>query len=354
MNKSVEIVNHDAARILEDGVYVDLPEADYFAQDALGSSDIRKLIADPVRWWWQSKHNPFKELSDKKSPEMIIGSAWHCLALEGREAFESRYMKAPDKSEYDALLITTSDIRGRIADLGHKPEGKLKEDLIAQLARIDDGAQIWDRILAAAETDPRQCLTASDYEEIVLAAGALLENPDFQIMRKDAFAELSVFWTEGEGDDAVRRRARFDVIGPRGIADLKSIGIIGGDPRLAVMRAIDNNRYDIQAADHKRAMLAAFDFLDGQPKEVRRALSCQPNYSWYFWDKRAGPSIHSVDALIGGLVWDSVDMEITRALDDCRRFRSIFGMNNVWREHRDPNRYEPGASWGMRGFEEAA
>ena len=349
MNIAAKIVNEEPVTYLPDGVYVNLPEADYFAQDALGSTDIRKLIADPVRWWWQSRYNPLRTKTPEKSREMIIGSAWHCLALEGVDAFNARYRQAPRKEDFSGLLVTTADIKNRIVDLGHKPDGKVKEDFIAQLVRLGDEAPIWERIQAQDELDPREALSAQDYDEVLWAANALLTNDCFRAMRDGAFCELSVFWTEGEGVDAVRRRARFDMIGHRGIGDLKSIGIPDADPRYAVTRAIDNKRHDVQAADHRRAKLAAFDFLPPLDRSLQRAMTGSMNYSWFFWDKRAGPSIHVVDALIGGDVWDAVDMEITRATNDFRRFRSIFGMDSVWMEAREPNRYEPGASWGMRG-----
>jgi len=354
MNKAAAIVNEDATPFLPDGVYLGLSEEDYFAQDALGSTDIRKLIADPVRWWWQSRYNPLREKTGEKSREMIIGSAWHCLALEGVEAFQSRYRKAPDKREHPGLLVTTSDIKGRIVELGHKPDGKVKEDFIAQLVRIDGEAPIWERIMAAAERDPRQELSAQDYDEVLWAAHGLLQNDDWRALHESGYPEVSVFWTEGAGNDAVRRRARFDWLTHRGVADLKSIGIADGDPRYAVVRSIDNKRYDVQAADHQRALRAARDYLSGLEPALKRALACPRNYHWFFWDKRAGPSIHSVHATIGGEVWDAIDMEITRATNDFRRFRAEFGMDCVWSEARDPNFYEPGASWGMRANAEWA
>jgi len=43
---------------LQPGLYLDLAEDIYFAQDALGSSDLKNLLRAPFDWWYGSRHNP--------------------------------------------------------------------------------------------------------------------------------------------------------------------------------------------------------------------------------------------------------------------------------------------------------
>ena len=354
MNKPEQIVNPDAAEFLPDGVYLNLPDADYFSQPRLGSTDIKALRMDPVRWWWKSDNNPLNDLTDEQSKDMQIGSAFHALALEGTQAFESRYYAAPNKEDYPGVVITIADITARLVEIGQKPISKNKGELITQLSTFDPGTPIWEKILEGFAGDKRQQLAPTDYAEIILAARELHQNPHFQMFYEYGIPELSIFWTDGEGEDAVLRRGRLDMLKPNGIEDLKSITIIDGEPDFHVLRTVDKRRYDLQAADHKRALIAARNMKSDFPPELARVLAAPLHYTWYFWDKKSGPSIHTVETELTGDLWNAVDNEIERALNDFRAMRRQFGMAQRWQIPRAPLSYEPGCSFASRVLEEVS
>lgn len=354
MNKPEQIVNEAEVGPLPDGVYLNLPDADYFSQPRLGSTDIKALRMDPVRWWWKSSNNPLNDLTDEQSTEMQIGSAWHALSLEGTAAFESRYYAAPDKANYPGLVITIADLTARLVAIGQKPASKNKGELITQLSTFDPATPIWEKILESFAGDKRQQLAATDYAEIILAARELHNNAHFQMFYEYGIPELSIFWTDGEGENAVQRRGRLDMLKPNGIEDLKSITIIDGEPDFHVLRGIDKRRYDLQAADHKRALIAARNMKHDFPTELKRVLAAPLHYTWYFWDKKSGPSIHTVEADLTGDLWTAVDLEIETALNDFRALRKQFGMANRWQIPRAPLSYEPGCSFASRVLEEVS
>ena len=64
---------------IPDGVYLKLPEAEYFGQDCLGSTDIIRLHTRKWGWWWSSRHNP--ELANKPQDYFTYGSALHAILL---------------------------------------------------------------------------------------------------------------------------------------------------------------------------------------------------------------------------------------------------------------------------------
>jgi hypothetical protein len=77
-----------------DGVYFDLPEELYFAQDALGSSDLIRLWKHKHGWWWSSRWNPDR-VEPGPPPSGIYGHGTHAMVLEGPGAYASKFAVQP-------------------------------------------------------------------------------------------------------------------------------------------------------------------------------------------------------------------------------------------------------------------
>ena len=75
------------------GVYFGLPDDEYHADPAFGSSDMKKLAQNPASWWFGSAFNPNRETQDQ-TPSQFFGTALHKCILEGRLAFEAKYAPA--------------------------------------------------------------------------------------------------------------------------------------------------------------------------------------------------------------------------------------------------------------------
>jgi hypothetical protein len=130
--------------ILPDGIYFGLPEQIYHADDALGSTSIRDLAREPIKWQYE-RMRPRKEVE----PEHLKwGHAWHCRVLEGRQAFDERYAKVPTPADHPGCLVTTDDIKDFLRMHGQKLTGN-KPDLIARAKEIEECPPIFEDILAA-------------------------------------------------------------------------------------------------------------------------------------------------------------------------------------------------------------
>lgn len=240
---------------LPDGVYLGLSEARYFAQKAIGSSDLAYLWDDDTAdgWWWRSPHNPF--WTRKPSDPLDFGSGLHAMILEGREAFEARYALAPNPRDFPDLLVTQPQLYSALREVdapGIKPKSP-KGDLV-ELAKVYlPGRPIWDDILARAERKAkgRVVLSAEQgYQLGVMLEAAMADDTLRALATAEGgvrLTEVSVFWTLPSG---TRLRFRFDSLLPAANGDLKSIDNYRPGDRLAdaIGKAIGQRSLDLQAA----------------------------------------------------------------------------------------------------------
>ena len=219
------MIKHDELRMpdtgLAPGIYFWLPEVQYHADPALGSSDIRAIRKDIDRWWRGSRFNPNEDerrLYDKRTKATELGKAMHKLVLEGREEFERYYVRRPDdpagSDPTDKALLTKSA----------KKEAKLTS---RYLLKGDE----WDL-----------CERTSDLIE---------RHPDLSTALVGGMNEVSVFWRRTDG---IMCKARFDRLKPHGIGDIKSIENESGYPLdYACVNAFLKYRYDVQAEHYLEA-----------------------------------------------------------------------------------------------------
>lgn len=236
---------------LADGVYLDLPEAEYFEQDALGSTDLTRLWQHSEGWWWQSRYCP--RATREATKAQTFGRGLHCRLLEGPEAFEARFAIAPDPTEIEGLLRTSEDILAALDAAGApRPSSKARKSDLIEMAKIYcPDRKVWDLVLEAFRdaAGDREVLTAEEAEDIALMCEVAREEPNMAaVMDTEAgvsLTEVSVFWTLPCG---TRLRYRFDKILPDGNVDLKTVGNARADFASACARRIRDEDLEIQMA----------------------------------------------------------------------------------------------------------
>lgn len=217
---------------LEPGIYLNLPEKHYHTDPAVGSTDIRTMRKGLHKYWHRSWMNPKRApFDDKTTPAHIMGKAIHKKLLEGQQAFAATFVRravdAPGASPADKSAVTKA---------------------------------------ANAKLLDHQYLLKADEYDFVVECGELIQaHPDLGTVLDGGLREVSVIFdypvedvmdeTTGLVDGyTVRCKARFDLLKPRGIGDLKSIAN-EQDILLstACLRDITKYRYPLQAEHYLEA-----------------------------------------------------------------------------------------------------
>jgi hypothetical protein len=284
---------------LADGVYLNLPEEEYFAQDALGSTDFIRLWLRRHGWWWSSRYNPHKKITETDAQN--YGSALHKIVLEGVDAYERRFAVIPDRPA--GAVSTIDEMRAKLADVGLRGVSKFRaEDWAWAMREHRPDVPCWPNILAdfddEAGTRPR--ITSLENSMLRLMRDAMMESPDIARLFDDQegrppLAEVSVLATLPSG---IRRRWRFDRLFPAFTMDLKSLA--GAAHRRSLPWAVGDRiaagGYDIQRADYdvgRKVMLAfienGFQVFGGdldQRSWLRRFVDFPEwDWVWLFYQK---------------------------------------------------------------------
>lgn len=341
---------------LEDGVYLRLPEAEYFAQPRIGSTDLAKLWRRGRGWWWQSPFNPRRKASESKA--LTFGKALHARLLEGRPAMLDRFMVGPRQSDYPGVLVTIDDIREALSRAGHPaPGAKAKKPDFLEYARLYlPQAPVWENILEAFDLRRagREIITSDEAWEIELMASLAAEEENLVAVMQATdgvpLTEVSVLWTHPEC--GTRLRFRFDSILPDGNVDLKSIaGSYGSFPE-QVERRIREYDLEVQMAQSMEARRAAYRLIrkgkifGGRPEE-RAWLRKFPKHApidaggkagwawlWIFYqrpdDKGDAPIILPARETFGGDVHREGYRKLHVGLTVYREAVKRFGLDMPW------------------------
>lgn len=198
-----------------EGIYFDLEAELYFADPSLGSTDIRTLRKEPRRYQLASFMVPKNKRYELRTKATVMGTALHCIALDGMAIFADKYVRRPDI--YDES--TTSE------------KAKITKALNAELK------------------PGQELLHTHEYDLCLDAKRLLTEHPKLRHIFTDSKHEVSVFWRHPT--TGVPLKARFDILKPQGIGDIKTIENERGDELpVAASWAIKGYRYDIQAAHY--------------------------------------------------------------------------------------------------------
>ncbi|WP_146620130.1 PD-(D/E)XK nuclease-like domain-containing protein [Acuticoccus sediminis] len=291
------------------GVYFGFHESVYHEDPALGSTDKKTLLGDPLAYWWRSPLNPMRE-PDEDTPAKLKGRAAHCYVLFGPEAFDAAY----GRCEFPGNIKAGKDERADFAS-----EGKT-------------------------------ALAAKDFDRIVAAATTIRANPEIQSAFIGGYPEVSVFWRTIVDGEEVEEKARFDYLKPRAIPDLKSHDPMEGVSfSTSCLRAIKTYRYDIQAASYLQAREKITQFVadgavygDHDPAWLREVASREDfAFVLCFWSSTGAPNTW-------GGVFSPANPKIVQARNDialalrtfvdCRR---EFGPDVAWVTHEPLAEIQP-------------
>jgi hypothetical protein len=318
-------IPRQSARRLAEGVYLNLPAAEYFEQPAMGSSDYISLIRKLLGWWWSSRHNPDRE--EPKSPELTYGSALHALLLEGVEAFERAFAVMPSKSDFLDLVTTVDEMKSALEREGFNMAGSSKfkaADWATQMLLYLPDRPCWPNIVAEAKALAGERPTVSSVDDRMLRLmrhvatdptrsdnAAVRRLFEFDDPDHPPLAEVSIFAEV----DGVWRRWRLDKMLPAATLDLKSLGGWKGRPLAYEVGQVAAQRgWDIQRADYDDGRAIAYRLigegkLHGGSLEQRRYIEriAQENPTWdWIWLCYQKPSPKG-SAPVLMPVWDDRD-----------------------------------------------
>lgn len=320
---------------LSDGIYFGLPDDDYHADPALGSSDLKAIAMDPVDWQFMRLHGEQEE-----TDAMVLGRALHCRILEGRSAFEDSFVRKVEKPE--GALVTNDDLGAwlrshGLSDKGTKPVliERIQSSGIAQ-------PKIWHVMRGEFEADnaDRTELTAAQWEKIETAAQWMQADSVLSSAMADGTfqhgaPEVSVFYT----DNGVRLKARFDYWLGHAVVDLKSFATMyKEEPAKAVIRAIMRQRYDLQCAAYVRAWHRGLDLFRAsqvfgpEPSGFLNKVYSRshPLWIWVFLKSVGAPQPFVRSLSHEEMVFDVARTTMERAIETYRSKVAEFGADRIW------------------------
>lgn len=300
----MEMIDHAGTAAAEpapfsDGIYFGLDEGAYHRDLALGSSDLKRLAAEPADYWYSSPLNPDLP-AEETTPSQLIGKAVHKLVLEGEQAFAARFIRRPD-----------------------------------DLKRLDAKAR--------AEITPngQDVLPGEDFDRIRVAAGQVLANPYLSASFTGGSPEVSIFWTEIVEGEAVRRKARFDYLKPRAVVDLKSVRPMDTAAFPDTCRkAIANWGYHTQAAAYLQAraqvpalIAAGAVHGDHDPAWLARVAEATAYaFVFVFWSSSGAPLTWGTILSPGNDLVAHGEGRVASALYAYATARRRFGLRAPWIE----------------------
>ena len=321
-------------KLPEAGIYFGMAEAAYHAVPALSASGIKNLMISPMDYWARSHMNP--DYQPEETDALGLGKAYDCRIVEGRAAFYRLYAPALDSDDHQSALRTMDDIRQAITAAGGKPKGATKAALIDQLATLDPGAQVWDRLVEqhAGLHDGKTLLAPKLIRRIEIAAAMIEKHPELCKAFTGGYPQVSIFWVDEE--TGVPMKSRLDYLKVRAIIDLKTVGNAQGKPfDRAVYYAMASYKYHVQAGVYLEAVEAAKRLIRaGDMTAVNGAVDAKwlqqfvsaNEHSFVFCFQQTGIApVARGYQLQRGSVLQIADLQIRQARETYKRCVETFG-----------------------------
>lgn len=315
----------------EPGIYIDLPEVEYFGDGSLGGSGFKDWLYETQEWWWASAHNP--NLAEREtSAGLDFGTAVHCAVLEGLDVFLTRYSAdAFDAADYPDAFTTSDTIKAELKARGLKQSG-VKAEIMDRLREADPAVTFLDEIKGAweAEREGVIILTKPALDKLTQFGMIVRADPKLKPIFREGLPEVSVFWNDG----GLPCRARFDWMTAGATYDLKTYAGRQGDyKRDRIVRVIMDRRYDIQQAHYMAARAAMPNLpIHGGTDEQRAYIAkCAANpyapFRFLFAKTTGAPILTVVDA---GAMVESAQMERANAMAKLKKYQDAFGVDDPW------------------------
>lgn len=322
----------------EPGIYFNLDEPEYHADDALGSSRVKAIAVDPYEAQFDYLYG-----EDKDTDALIFGSALHARLLEGTEALNSKFCPTFDRSKLEGALDTIADLKEFLDKHGQEgfsskskaPLIKMVQDIAPDQLIVEVEKRKWEE--ANAGKTP---LSPKRWAQVEVASRWVQRDPLLSaVMESGTFIEgapeVSVFYE----DRGVRLKARFDRLLRHAIVDLKSFAaIFGGPVEQAALKAINRFRYDLQCADYLRAWERARTLFSqgkvfGEEPYDGFLAECfdrpEPKWIWIMIKSTGAPQPLVIDWQ-ADMARKAAAEEVEAAIDTFIRLREEHGMDAEW------------------------
>lgn len=277
-----------------DGIYFGMSDTVYHADNALGSTGLKKLIGNAPDFWWESHFNPARPDNDD-TPAKIFGRQLHQCVLEGLAKFKEC----------------------------HEPQynpGNVKAG-IAEVAAIRAGGKVPVKF--------------KDYAKILAASAFIKANKTLANAFEGGMPEVSVFWT----DDGIRFKARFDYLKMNAITDLKSLAnMYGKEFDKACRDAVASYDYLVSAEHYSegrrqmRRLIADGKVFGAHDPEWLAKVAANEVFAFVFvfWSKDGAPVSHGIKLSPGNPLFGYARSMILKAIDNYTRYMAEFGTDAAW------------------------
>lgn len=339
--------------MIEPGIYFNMDEDTYHADPALGSSSIKQLLINPVRWWrkspWGEKffteNGLASEPTERETAAKIMGRATHCVVLEPH-TFDDKFIEY--ESAGPEYLRTRDQIREALKEIhgeDRMPKGASLPDLqraatLEGLPIYDDWKEHWE-----AKVNGRTVISQGLMTTIRLIDKMLnIPRPDLggKSIREDTLSngapEVSVFWIE----DDVRMKMRVDWLRTMGMVDVKTYA--ASDDHVPVSRflsSVATYGYDLQREHYTAGWFAMADLIqqgavfgaDEKQADLIQRIRINPEkppaWRWLPIQTIGVPEIDRIDYTATQIA-ASASLQRRQAIETYRRNLEMFGLDEPW------------------------
>ena len=213
--------------IIKPGVYTGIPSEAYHTAPGISSTQV-KYLAKKTPTHWYAKYVS-KEIEDKYSDSMSLGTVFHALVLEP-ETVDELFRPALNPEDFPDALKGKQAIVNRLKEINQDIQEKKDRlsvtgtipELTKRLLSLDKEAVIWDRLIEEAAKDPREPIPLDMWDAARRMRDNTLNHATAAQLLTGGIAESSIFAVHPELD--LPLKVRPDYANPREqvMVDLKS------------------------------------------------------------------------------------------------------------------------------------
>jgi hypothetical protein len=342
------------SELIPDGIHFGLDEQAYHDDPALGYSDHKGLLVNPVQWRFKRDAAMREALglgdpADKpeETVAMSFGKAVDCMILTP-ERFDDRYTAEPEPPE--GTLWTIAQIREALGARCMLPKGASLADHQMDAKRFGltnlgcDWEADKDVLIAGRQVlSKRWIATMRLINRMMDAPRADYEGKSLrEAILTDGYPQVAVFWTDETG---LRLKMLVDYLRPAAMIDLKTYaGRDDLDVADAFWGSVTRFGYDMQAAHYLeggeqigRLVSEGRVFGDHDPAWVQRFVVRTKRQAWV-WLGVQWVGMPEVDEFRfpEELIFASAGAMVREARAKYRDFAARFGTAEPWVSMRGP------------------